>query len=199
MWHNFFLIISLQLFLTRILVLPPVLGFIHGAIVVSLINCFKNFHRKQCGRVKEEQPCEDPPSPNPRTAAGKSGMASAMEQPVVPPSEDTVSFGRHCKFLQAEYKKASRNGQVVVDLMDWTFAFRRQDILSHTYDLSELFDKYPFLQDCEQVWLLEYGSGHAYTLTDSVLLVRRITCKAKDTLRADLKILWKETARKVLK
>ena len=43
----------------------------------------------------EEQLGEDPPSPNPHTAAGKSpGMASAMEQPVVPPGEDTVSFGR---------------------------------------------------------------------------------------------------------
>ena len=93
-----------------------------------------------------------PCSPNPRTAVGKSpGMASAMEQPVAPPGEDTVSFGRHCKVLQADYKKASHNGQVVVDLMDRTFAFRRQDILSHTYDLSELFDKYHFLQDCEQV------------------------------------------------
>ena len=29
--------------------------------------------------------------------------------------------------------------------------------------------------------------------------VRRIICTAKDTLRADLKHLWKETARKVLK
>ena len=119
-----------------------------------IINCFKNFRRKRRCRVKkEEQPGEDPPSPNPRTAAGKSpGMASAMEQqPVVPLGEDTVSFGRHCKVLQTEYKKASRNGQVVVDLMDRTFAFRRQDILSHTYDLSELFDKYHFLQDCEQV------------------------------------------------
>ena len=161
------------MFLTRVLVSPPVLAFIQGAIVMSLINCFKNFRRKRRCRVKkEEQPGEDPPSPNPRTAAGKSpGMASAMEQPVVPPGEDTVSFGRHCKVLQAVYKKASRNGQVVVDLMDRTFAFRRQDILSLTYDLSELFDKYPFLQDCEQVWLLEYGSGHAYTLTDSVFLV----------------------------
>ena len=37
-------------------------------------------------------------------------------------------FGQHCKVLQAEYKKASRIGQVVVDLVDRTFAFQQQDI-----------------------------------------------------------------------
>ena len=59
--------------------------------------------------------------------------------------EDDVSFARHVKALQVEFKKQHRNPQVVGELMSTTFALRRKDILAHTYDLKAVLDKYPFL------------------------------------------------------
>lgn len=65
--------------------------------------------------------------------------------------EDDVSFARHVKALQAEHKKQHPNPQIVEELMSCSFAQRRADILDKSYDLSALFEKYPFLNEVEQV------------------------------------------------
>ena len=132
-------------------------------MVTSFINSFKNFRRKKSPREKKTTTNDDEQSSSkPCTATGKSpGIASVPEQPVVPPGEDTISFERHNKVLQAEFKKTNRKAEVVSDLLDRTFAFRRQDILANTYDLKVLFEKYPFLQECEQVLSLKECLGHA--------------------------------------
>lgn len=67
------------------------------------------------------------------------------------PGEDSVSFGRHNRLLQVEFKKARRNEELVSDLMDKTYVFRRRAILKSTPDLKSLFSDYPFLQDANQV------------------------------------------------
>ena len=65
--------------------------------------------------------------------------------------EDRVSLERHAKVLLEESKKRHPNSQVVEDLMSRTFPMRRRDILENAYDLSTLFNKYPFLKDPEVV------------------------------------------------
>ena len=53
--------------------------------------------------------------------------------------------------LKAEFKKSRRNYESVADLMDRTFALRRNDILRNSCDLASIFNKFPFLQESEQV------------------------------------------------
>ena len=65
--------------------------------------------------------------------------------------EDEISFARHIKALQAEHKKQHPNPQIVEELMSCSFTMRRADILDNSFDLSQLFEKYPFLNDTEQV------------------------------------------------
>ena len=65
--------------------------------------------------------------------------------------EDEVSFLRNIKVLQSEHKKTNHNRQVVNELMSSTFSMRRQDITENPRSVQTLFDKYPFLNDVEQV------------------------------------------------
>lgn len=112
---------------------------------MSLVNCFKNFRRKRGHK------CTIKPKQSATTSGKSPGIVRQLRQPAIVPGEDVTSFERHNKVLQAEFKKSNHNAQVVCELMDRTFAFRRQDILAHTYDLQSLFEKYPFVQECEQV------------------------------------------------
>lgn len=57
-----------------------------------------------------------------------------------------VSYERHIKALQVEFKKTNPNMQVVDELMLVSLAMRRQDITTNLYDLKTLFEKHPFLQ-----------------------------------------------------
>ena len=52
-----------------------------------------------------------------------------------PPGEDKVSFQRHNKVLIQENKKPKPNMVVVAQLMNITYSFRREDILSNSYDI----------------------------------------------------------------
>ena len=71
--------------------------------------------------------------------------------PPIPAGEDDVSFKRHCRVLEAEWRKTKRSMMVVNELMSRTFGFRRRNILEIGSNVQELFDKYPFLQDPDQV------------------------------------------------
>ena len=62
-----------------------------------------------------------------------------------------MSFLRNVKALQTEHKKTRHNPQIVNELMVSTFPMRREDITKSPYDLSTLFEKYPFLNDIHQV------------------------------------------------
>lgn len=53
--------------------------------------------------------------------------------------------------LQTEWRKRDANMEVVEELMTCTFPHRRADILNAACDVITLFEKYPFLQDMEQV------------------------------------------------
>ena len=89
------------------------------------------------------------------------------------PGEDEVSFQRHNKALQLEYKKTRPNPQVVRELMTTTFAMRRADLLSKAYDVLTVFEKYPFLNDVDQVLCcyvctsVNYGCAFAYVCVDN--------------------------------
>jgi len=71
--------------------------------------------------------------------------------------EDEVSFACHIKVLQNEWRKRDTDKEVVEELMVCTFPFRRTDILSAACDVLTLFEKYPFLQDMEQVYNYSYN------------------------------------------
>ena len=123
---------------------------------MSLVNCFKNFRRNRQKKTKPvlSQSSIDinkPTSKVTHTSGKLPGITAAPKQPTLPAGEDSVSFARHSRVLQAEYKKTTHNPQTVADLMKRTFALRREDILAHSYNLDELYEKYPFLQECEQV------------------------------------------------
>ena len=65
--------------------------------------------------------------------------------------EDEISFSRHTKALQNEYKKSHPNPHIVEELTTTSFALRRKDILEHTYDLNTLLSKYPCLRSATMV------------------------------------------------
>ena len=71
--------------------------------------------------------------------------------PPIPAGEDITSFKRHCRVLEAEWRKSRRDLVVVDGLMSRTYAFRRRDIIETGRNVEYLFEKYPFLQDPDQV------------------------------------------------
>lgn len=118
---------------------------------MSLINSFKNFRRKRVSR-NEKKPATTSPKASTAEKTKSPGISGLLNKPSIPPGEDRVSFERHRKALRIEYsKKDHGNKQVVADLMDRTFAFRRADILEHNYDLQDVFNNYPFLQKNNEV------------------------------------------------
>ena len=77
--------------------------------------------------------------------------------PSVNLGEDGASYKRNILRLKAEYKKAKPNKVIVNDLMTRTFPMRRNEILNSPSSLSNTFDKFPFLQDsnqvCDMMWI----------------------------------------------
>ena len=65
--------------------------------------------------------------------------------------EDKISFSRHVKALQAEFKKVRPNKAVVGELMSSSFSLRRKDIIENPRDLASILDKYPFLGKTDEV------------------------------------------------
>lgn len=116
----------------------------------SLVNRFKEFRRPK----KPRNPQASIGKRVTTTGAKKPGITNVLKSPMPPPGEDSVSFERHTKVLQAEFKKKNRNTAVVNDLMDRSFAIRRSEILEKGYDLPSLFTRFPFLQESEHVCIL---------------------------------------------
>ena len=67
-----------------------------------------------------------------------------------------MSFQRHNRILQAEWHKPKRNVMVVEELMECTFVMRRQEILLNSCNVQTLLKKFPFLQDPEQVIVVNF-------------------------------------------
>ena len=64
-----------------------------------------------------------------------------------------MSLERHENLLKAELKRKKRSDTVVADLMKRTLPSRRQAILGKPMNLEAIFEKFPFLQDVNQVRL----------------------------------------------
>lgn len=69
----------------------------------------------------------------------------------MPIGEDTVSYQRHIRALQVEFKKTRRNMSVVNELMTITFPFRRKFLMEGVHELKTIFEKFPFLQLADEV------------------------------------------------
>ena len=61
-----------------------------------------------------------------------------------------MSFECHNKMICAEYKKKSPNKAVVDELVNLSFAMRREDLLT-TSSMCEVFTRFPFLKEEEEV------------------------------------------------
>lgn len=77
----------------------------------SLINRFKEFnrtpkekHRLNTGGGSPSNYVAKPKSP---------GITRSIVKPTIPPGEDAVSYERHIKAMQMEFKKSHRNNRVV--------------------------------------------------------------------------------------
>ena len=70
--------------------------------------------------------------------------------------------------LLVEFNKTRRNQQVVADLMDRTFPFRRKAILEKVQDLDSLFKDFPFPQESDQVWCVHLGIHVSCVLSKNV-------------------------------
>lgn len=118
---------------------------VQDAIVKGLQGRFKEFRRDKKPRKESKQVSSQQVHIKPKVPCGKE-----QDVPAIPAGEDESSFERHNRTLKAEYSKANQNGMMVDELMDRTFAMRRQDILAqgHSYDP---VSKYPFLQVPDQV------------------------------------------------
>ena len=68
----------------------------------------------------------------------------------IPPGEDQTSFDRHNRLLEIEFTRARRNESTVKELMKFSYAMRRNDILENGHTINVL-EKYPFLQTLEHV------------------------------------------------
>lgn len=62
----------------------------------------------------------------------------------MPEGEDDTSFIRHDSFLK-EFLKRHPKMDAVDQVMDTTFAMRRNDILTNPRSISALLNSYPFL------------------------------------------------------
>ncbi len=79
------------------------------------------------------------------------GITNCPGEPVPLPGEDVVSYERHIKALQVEYKKSRQNKHIVCDLAERSFAMRRKEIVDKHLHLESIFDRFPFLQETEEV------------------------------------------------
>ena len=111
----------------------------------SLVNRFKEFLRPRKPRIPSSAKGTE------KRIGRRPGITNTVKNPVPLPGEDSVSFERHTKALQIEYKKTNRNTAVIDDLMTRSFALRRAEILEKECDLPALFNKFPLLQEVDQV------------------------------------------------
>ena len=126
--------------------------FIQGAIVVQLINRFKEFRRER--KSHNTQP-DAASSKRKQTDVAKKqpGDYSVIPTVKIEEGEDEFSFQQHQKKLKAEHKKRQPDDSLVDDLMTRSFGMRRKDITENGYSgVQALFEVYPFLQDYIQVF-----------------------------------------------
>lgn len=77
-------------------------------MVRSLINRFKEFRRPRKPRKLKAE------SESPRIVKLKTpGITNSVIKPIPPPGEDPLSYERHIKALQVEFKKTNRNKIVI--------------------------------------------------------------------------------------
>ena len=77
----------------------------------SLINRFKEFNRNP-----KERRSKVGASPSNHVTKQKSpGITCSVVKPTVPPGEDSISYERHVKALQMEFKKSHRNNRIIGD------------------------------------------------------------------------------------
>ena len=68
-------------------------------------------------------------------------------------------------------KKKNKNKVLLNQFVDLSYAMRRRDIMSNTYDLESIYSKYPFLkEDTEQVYKKCF-LGLIFTCTCAFVLV----------------------------
>ena len=108
------------------------------------MNRFKEFRRTPVNRDKSSSKIRKSPKKRP-------GITQIPHQPRFSPGEDAISSERHNKLLKTEFKKTRRNSQLINELMDRSFALRRQTILEHPLNLQSIFDQFPFLHTSDQV------------------------------------------------
>ena len=123
---------------------PPV----QDALIRSLIDRFKEFRRPKKPRTPLSNRAKE------KERGKKPGITNTIKEPIPLPGEDMISFERHTKALQVEFKRANRNNAVINDLMNRSFALRRAEILEKPHDLASFFNKFPFLQEPDQVGLI---------------------------------------------
>lgn len=114
----------------------------------SLRDRFKEFRRQKKPRITTTKS-----TTKLFTSKKSPGITRPMFSPPVPVGEDKISFNRHTNALKAEWKKRRPNTNVVNELMDQSFAMRWDDLHSNAYDVDTIFQKYPFLQNNNQVQL----------------------------------------------
>ena len=64
--------------------------------------------------------------------------------------EDEVAHQRHIKAMRSEFTKTHPNTAVAAELMKLTFYGRRQEVKS-AVAIKEVIERYPFLQNHEEV------------------------------------------------
>ena len=62
-----------------------------------------------------------------------------------------MSFARYTKVLQTEHKKQLPNTPIVEELMSSSFALRRADLLQNNHTITDVFQKYPFLNNPDHI------------------------------------------------
>ena len=65
--------------------------------------------------------------------------------------EDHVAQERHIKAMKSEYAKVHKNLVLGEELMKITYAGRRQEITNEISKIKDVVERYPFLQNYEEV------------------------------------------------
>lgn len=80
-----------------------------------------------------------------------------MFLPSRPEGEDDETIAAHVKWMQAESVKSIMNSNKIVQLMDATFADRREKIITNKFTMDEMKESYPLLYSANEVNLQFIG------------------------------------------
>lgn len=78
------------------------------------------------------------------------------EVPQLPEGETLATCEEHKKALIKEMTKTKKNPHLIKELMDITFAHRRQKLLNETKRVETILEEYPALQLVSEVILLTH-------------------------------------------